>query len=152
MWNLVRLSLVVVKLYRMCAGRQQPRHQIREHAAGWQPAATDKGWLCLDIALRWLKASLPFKCAASLIWIELVPGYGRTVTSAAAFNIMQLADFGFSKDANQHSAPTSRVGTPAYLAPEVISNQPGQVYDGQVRAACLLCTALEIWLAALNLR
>lgn len=33
-------------------------------------------------------------------------------------------------DANQHSAPTSRVGTPAYLAPEVITNQPGQVYDG----------------------
>lgn len=47
---------------------------------------------------------------------------------------LQLADFGFSKDANQHSAPTSRVGTPAYLAPEVITNQPGQVYDGQVRA------------------
>jgi len=44
----------------------------------------------------------------------------------------QLADFGFSKDANDQSAPTSRVGTPAYLAPEVVGNRPGQVYDGKV--------------------
>ena len=46
---------------------------------------------------------------------------------------LQLADFGFSKDANQHSAPNSRVGTPAYLAPEVVKLQLGQKYDGQVR-------------------
>ncbi|KAL4418722.1 hypothetical protein ABPG77_008593 [Micractinium sp. CCAP 211/92] len=45
--------------------------------------------------------------------------------------LIKLADFGFSKDSNAHSAPTSRVGTPAYLAPEVVSNQPGRVYDGQ---------------------
>ncbi|PSC74454.1 sulfur stress regulator [Micractinium conductrix] len=45
--------------------------------------------------------------------------------------LIKLADFGFSKDANQHSAPTSRVGTPAYLAPEVVGNRPGQVYDGK---------------------
>ena len=30
-------------------------------------------------------------------------------------------DFGFSKDENVHSAPTSYVGTPQYLAPEVPS-------------------------------
>lgn len=41
---------------------------------------------------------------------------------------LQLADFGFSKDANQHSAPTSRVGTPAYLAPEVVTNEPGEAH------------------------
>jgi len=45
---------------------------------------------------------------------------------------LQLADFGFSKDANEQSAATSRVGTPAYLAPEVVRLQPGQAYDGQV--------------------
>ena len=45
---------------------------------------------------------------------------------------LQLADFGFSKDADQHSAPNSRVGTPAYLAPEVARLGPGQKYDGQV--------------------
>ena len=55
--------------------------------------------------------------------------YARTSTSASP----QLADFGFSKDANQHSAPNSRVGTPAYLAPEVVKLQLGQKYDGQVR-------------------
>lgn len=48
--------------------------------------------------------------------------------------LWQLADFGFSKDAGQHSAPSSRVGTPAYLAPEIAKLQPGQEYDGQVRS------------------
>ena len=47
----------------------------------------------------------------------------------------QLADFGFSKDHDMHSAPTSRVGTPAYLAPEVINSRPGQAYDSQVQPA-----------------
>ncbi|PSC74495.1 sulfur stress regulator [Micractinium conductrix] len=46
--------------------------------------------------------------------------------------LIKLADFGFSKDSNDQSAPTSRVGTPAYLAPEVISNRMGQVYDGKL--------------------
>lgn len=36
----------------------------------------------------------------------------------------------FSKD-DQQSAPTSRVGTPAYLAPEVIVSKPGTHYDGK---------------------
>lgn len=44
--------------------------------------------------------------------------------------LVKLCDFGFSKDANYHSAPGSRVGTPAYLAPEVISAGSGAKYDG----------------------
>ncbi|KAI7844334.1 hypothetical protein COHA_002132 [Chlorella ohadii] len=55
----------------------------------------------------------------------------NTLVDGSPRPLIKLADFGFSKDANQHSAPTSRVGTPAYLAPEVITNQPGQVYDGK---------------------
>jgi serine/threonine protein kinase len=35
-----------------------------------------------------------------------------------------------------HSAPTSRVGTPAYLAPEVINNRPGRSYDALVSSSC----------------
>ena len=38
----------------------------------------------------------------------------------------------FSKDENYQSAPGSRVGTPAYLAPEVITNVHGQSYDAKV--------------------
>ena len=38
----------------------------------------------------------------------------------------------FSKDENCHSAPDSRVGTAAYLAPEVITSRQGQAYDGKV--------------------
>ncbi|GAB4821373.1 hypothetical protein N2152v2_008419 [Parachlorella kessleri] len=45
--------------------------------------------------------------------------------------IVRLSDFGFSKDENYHSAPGSRVGTPAYLAPEVISNVMGRSYDAK---------------------
>lgn len=36
------------------------------------------------------------------------------------------------------SAPGSRVGTPAYLAPEVIMTTKGQTYDGKVCAPPLL--------------
>jgi hypothetical protein len=35
------------------------------------------------------------------------------------------------------SAPGSRVGTPAYLAPEVIMTTKGQTYDGKVRPLLL---------------
>ena len=51
--------------------------------------------------------------------------------------LVKLADFGFSKDENYQSAPGSRVGTPAYLAPEVISNVEGQHYDAKVSHCCL---------------
>lgn len=34
------------------------------------------------------------------------------------------------------SAPGSRVGTPAYLAPEVIMTTKGQTYDGKVLTCC----------------
>jgi serine/threonine-protein kinase SRK2 len=44
--------------------------------------------------------------------------------------LVKLCDFGFSKDSNYHSAPGSRVGTPAYLAPEVIVAAEGTRYDG----------------------
>lgn len=47
--------------------------------------------------------------------------------------LLQLADFGFSKDRQQQSEAKTRVGTPAYLAPEVIAAQPGKSYDAQVR-------------------
>ena len=36
------------------------------------------------------------------------------------------------------SAPGSRVGTPAYLAPEVIMTTKGQTYDGKVCRWCLV--------------
>ena len=38
-----------------------------------------------------------------------------------------------------HSAPGSRVGTPAYLAPEVIMTTKGQTYDGKVTISPSLC-------------
>eukprot|EP01025_Chloroclados_australasicus_P039622 TRINITY_DN41113_c0_g1_i2.p2 TRINITY_DN41113_c0_g1~~TRINITY_DN41113_c0_g1_i2.p2 ORF type:complete len:450 (-),score=56.79 TRINITY_DN41113_c0_g1_i2:35-1207(-) len=48
--------------------------------------------------------------------------------------ILKLCDFGFSKDLEVHSGPKSRVGTLAYMAPEVIlaaCPENGQGYDGK---------------------
>ncbi len=57
----------------------------------------------------------------------------NTLLDGSARPLVKLADFGFSKDENYQSAPGSRVGTPAYLAPEVITNVHGQSYDAKVR-------------------
>ncbi|KPF41180.1 serine/threonine-protein kinase, partial [Rhizobium sp. AAP43] len=55
----------------------------------------------------------------------------NTLLDCSPRPLIKLSDFGFSKDTNVQSAPSSRVGTPAYLAPEVISNKPGETtYDG----------------------
>jgi serine/threonine-protein kinase SRK2 len=47
-----------------------------------------------------------------------------------------------------HSAPTSRVGTPAYLAPEVINNRPGRPYDA--RKADLWSAAILLYCMVAN--
>eukprot|EP00884_Botryococcus_braunii_P011516 jgi/Botrbrau1/20365/Bobra.0006s0030.1 len=45
--------------------------------------------------------------------------------------LLKLCDFGYSKHEKYQSAPGSRVGTPAYLAPEVILTGGGRKYDGK---------------------
>lgn len=45
--------------------------------------------------------------------------------------LVKLCDFGYSKHEVAQSAPGSRVGTPAYLAPEVVMATGGQTYDGK---------------------
>ena len=53
--------------------------------------------------------------------------------SKPAPHARQICDFGYSKHEKYQSAPGSRVGTPAYLAPEVILTTKGKTYDGKVR-------------------
>ncbi|XP_052195265.1 serine/threonine-protein kinase SRK2E isoform X2 [Diospyros lotus] len=43
---------------------------------------------------------------------------------------LKICDFGYSKSSVLHSQPKSAVGTPAYIAPEVLLRQP-QNYDGK---------------------
>lgn len=45
--------------------------------------------------------------------------------------LVKVCDFGYSKHEKFNSAPGSRVGTPAYLAPEVILTTRGKTYDGK---------------------
>jgi len=52
---------------------------------------------------------------------------------------LKICDFGYSKSSLLHSKPKSTVGTPAYIAPEVLSR--GE-YDGKVSA--LICSSLLI--------
>ncbi|KAH9299458.1 hypothetical protein KI387_031140 [Taxus chinensis] len=42
---------------------------------------------------------------------------------------LKICDFGYSKSSLLHSQPKSTVGTPAYIAPEVLSKR---VYDGKI--------------------
>ncbi|XP_027174270.1 serine/threonine-protein kinase SAPK1-like [Coffea eugenioides] len=42
---------------------------------------------------------------------------------------LKICDFGYSKSGLLHSQPKSAVGTPAYIAPEVLSRKE---YDGKV--------------------
>lgn len=46
-------------------------------------------------------------------------------------NLVKLADFGFSKDETGHSAPTSRVGTIMYIAPEILTADGDSGYDAK---------------------
>nr|AGT16073.1 serine/threonine-protein kinase [Saccharum hybrid cultivar R570] len=45
---------------------------------------------------------------------------------------LKICDFGYSKSSLLHSKPKSTVGTPAYIAPEVLSRRE---YDGKVSLA-----------------
>ena len=62
----------------------------------------------------------------------------NTLLDTSPRPLVKICDFGYSKHEKFHSAPGSRVGTPAYLAPEVIMTTKGQTYDGKV------CSCSEI--------
>jgi len=56
----------------------------------------------------------------------------NTLLDSSPRPLVKICDFGYSKHEKFQSAPGSRVGTPAYLAPEVILTQRGKTYDGKI--------------------
>lgn len=56
----------------------------------------------------------------------------NTLLDGSPRPLIKICDFGYSKHERYQSAPGSRVGTPAYLAPEVIVTARGQTYDGKI--------------------
>jgi serine/threonine-protein kinase SRK2 len=56
----------------------------------------------------------------------------NTLLDGSPRPLVKICDFGYSKHEKFQSAPGSRVGTPAYLAPEVIMTTKGQTYDGKI--------------------
>ena len=66
----------------------------------------------------------------------------NTLLDTSPRPLVKLCDFGYSKHEKFQSAPGSRVGTPAYLAPEVILTTKGKTYDGKVRGRCWIVPRL----------
>ncbi|OEL37940.1 Serine/threonine-protein kinase SAPK4 [Dichanthelium oligosanthes] len=58
---------------------------------------------------------------------------------------LKICDFGYSKSSVLHSRPKSAVGTPAYIAPEVLSRRE---YDGKVSLSPLLA---DVWSCGVTL-
>jgi serine/threonine-protein kinase SRK2 len=56
----------------------------------------------------------------------------NTLLDGSPRPLIKICDFGYSKHEKFQSAPGSRVGTPAYLAPEVIMTTKGKTYDGKI--------------------
>ncbi|XP_057738775.1 serine/threonine-protein kinase SAPK2-like isoform X1 [Arachis stenosperma] len=56
---------------------------------------------------------------------------------------LKICDFGYSKSSVLHSQPKSTVGTPAYIAPEVLSRRE---YDGKVADVCSCGVTLYVML------
>lgn len=105
-------SLVCSFGTRCCSpGRGQQGHQAGEHVARRQSSAPDQG-------------------------VQQASGFRRFVGHRFSLCTFvanaQICDFGYSKHEKYQSAPGSRVGTPAYLAPEVIMTTKGKTYDGKV--------------------
>ncbi|CAN4090041.1 unnamed protein product [Withania somnifera] len=53
----------------------------------------------------------------------------NTLLDGSSIQRLKICDFGYSKSAALHSQPKSTVGTPAYIAPEVLSRKE---YDGKI--------------------
>ncbi|GAB2283319.1 Serine/threonine-protein kinase sapk2 [Dionaea muscipula] len=53
----------------------------------------------------------------------------NTLLDGSVEPLLKICDFGYSKSSVLHSQPKSTVGTPAYIAPEVLSSKE---YDGKI--------------------
>ena len=56
----------------------------------------------------------------------------NALLDSSEWPVLKICDFGFSKHEMLNSAPDSRVGTPAYFAPEVVQTRKGKTYDGKM--------------------
>jgi serine/threonine-protein kinase SRK2 len=61
---------------------------------------------------------------------------------------LKICDFGYSKSSVLHSQPKSTVGTPAYIAPEVLLKKE---YDGKVILFFIdMNCSIKMWMSILS--
>ncbi|KAA3474282.1 serine/threonine-protein kinase SRK2I-like isoform X1 [Gossypium australe] len=63
---------------------------------------------------------------------------------------LKICDFGYSKSSVLHSQPKSTVGTPAYIAPEVLL-KPESQYDGKLQLESEACITADVWSCGVTL-
>lgn len=71
----------------------------------------------------------------------------NTLLDGSAAPRVKICDFGYSKSDVFHSQPKSTVGTPAYVAPEVLSRKE---YDGKVLIYLLFALSYYHWNSLLH--
>jgi serine/threonine protein kinase len=65
-----------------------------------------------------------------MVWTHPAPAQlENTLLDDSTAPRLKICDFGYSKSSLLHSMPKSTVGTPAYIAPEVLLSKK---YDGKV--------------------
>ncbi|OAY85322.1 Serine/threonine-protein kinase SAPK3 [Ananas comosus] len=73
----------------------------------------------------------------------------NTLLDGSPTPCVKICDFGYSKSALLHSQPKSTVGTPAYIAPEVLSRKE---YDGKIADVWSCGVTLYVMLRILNVQ
>ncbi|KAL0836589.1 hypothetical protein Bca101_088478 [Brassica carinata] len=88
------------------------------------------------VAMKYIERGPKLKCASShLSQVHYVQICHRdlklenTLLDGSPAPRLKICDFGYSKSSLLHSRPKSTVGTPAYIAPEVLSRRE---YDGKM--------------------
>lgn len=96
--------------------------------------------------LRSVDAVVPPQAPTFRSFSSLERGSKRRPWLIRARVLPQIIDFGLSRFEDMQSAMTTRVGTPYYIAPEVLSRKYDKVSKSNVRGfvRCMTCRALVL--------
>lgn len=118
-------------------GRTLRRRPPSQRAnACWGLSATQWSHTCIHAAPHMRRTHC---CTRDVVLEELFSSHEGSVTVTRGWRCagnpprLKICDFGYSKNSRWDSAANSKVGTAAYVAPEVIINAQHSNYDAMVR-------------------